>query len=247
MLAAWIGVCLLFLVRHYACAGDTTTGPAACRVFVVAVHHYHMYLQLAGTLLMGHVAWQVTRWWVRSRRPGGGGLSRWRIGVAAALAMALFALGTVGLMRRHVDRDLRARADTPGLFDPALYRWIVANAAPDDLFATSRITFWGDPRAFAVIAAGRKLVAAPEPHSHPFVPFAPRERQRLAILAAAQGTGPVAPLCEAASGRTLRVVLPREEATAPGRVEAVTRTEISAVYRVAPGACPTGSGDTGGR
>ncbi|MDO9709938.1 hypothetical protein [Paracraurococcus lichenis] len=39
IIATWIGVPLLFLLRHYACAALPLGGPAACRVFVVPAHH----------------------------------------------------------------------------------------------------------------------------------------------------------------------------------------------------------------
>ena len=240
ILAAWIGICVLFLGRHYACAAlAPTAGPGltACRVFAVAVHHYHLYLQLAWTLLMGHVAWQVARLWAVRLREGGRGAVPWRAGLAAGLALLLLAVGCRSVLRRPFDRERRASvlAGTANWIDADLYRWVLAHTRPDTLFATEPATPWKDGRAFAVIAAGRKLVAAPAAHSNPFLLWAPRDARRRAVLAAAAGEGPVAPLCEGAP----LLVLGRESPAAPARVEAVLATPWNTLYRPRPEICRT--------
>jgi len=68
IIVAWIGVAGAFLLRHYTCgaiariAGGAT--PDACQVFVVAIHHYHFYLQSAWPLAIGFVGWLAAHRWL---------------------------------------------------------------------------------------------------------------------------------------------------------------------------------------
>src|SRR5882757_399327 len=74
--AAWIIVPAAFLTRHYACG--PASHAAICTVFVLAVHHWFIYLQAALTCLAGMAAWlcmiHVGRITPRRERWAGAGL-----------------------------------------------------------------------------------------------------------------------------------------------------------------------------
>jgi len=236
MLAAWIGVCALFLLRHFACpdeqAGSPGAAPAVCRAFVVTIHHFHLYLQIAWALLMGHVAWHVARLWVAG--PAGAPVRRGRAAVAIGLALVMLATGSYAVLRRGFDRQRREMALAADYIDRDTYGWILANTPPGARFVTEHAAESG-PTAFAVMAAGRNLVASPESFSNPFVRWEPREAERLALIAAAVGEGPARALCDAAG--PLWLVFEADKAVAPGRLKAVHRTEVNTIFRVSPALC----------
>jgi hypothetical protein len=239
ILAAWIGVCGLFLLRHYACM--LVPGPmpeAACRVTSVPPHHYHFYLQAAWACVIGLVGWKAgLRLWA-----GSGGKAV-RAGLAAAVLLAAGA-GVGSMLNRPYDRISRQQAERDGVdFDRAAYGWVLAATRPADLFVTEHKTDWGDPAAFSVFAAGRRLVAAPKQHSNPYVAWEPRNARRLRYLAAAD-EGDAAAFCdlvreaaEAEGGRAW-LLLPNGRAVAEGAgVEPIFRSAYHTAYRVEPDGC----------
>jgi hypothetical protein len=229
----------MVLGRHYVCglgAGETGADIAqiaACRVFVVPVHHYHLYLQTAWAMLIGFVGWHVLRLFLER-----GSYSR--TGVAAAAALAVAAVGGWSLLNRKFDAGVRhyatAHPDGGMFIDLDAYRWILANTRPEDTFATPVAFAWADPAAFAAYAAGRRLVALPSLFSNPYVLWEPREAQRQRILEAATGDAPPTPLCESRRG-TLWVLLPIGTAVDDSRVELVYSTTRYTIYRVHGGLC----------
>jgi hypothetical protein len=237
-LGGWIILCVLVLGRHYACGvGARATGAdvaeiAACRAFVVPVHHYHLYLQTAWAILIGFVGWHLLRLLLERG-------TRSRIGIAAVVVLVLAAVCGWSLLDRKFDAGQRqeaAHADGGGSIDLDAYRWILANTRPNDTFATPLAFAWADPAAFAVYAAGRKLVAAPLLHSNPYVLWEPREARRRQILEAAAGGVPATPLCRNDNG-TLWVLEPIDSAIDEGRIEAAYSTGHHIIYRVRAGLC----------
>ncbi len=226
-LAAWIIPCIAILGRHYACGQAAT---AACRVFVVPVHHYHLYLQSAWAMLIGFVCAHL----FLERGPP----SRNRIAIVVVLVV-VSAGGWSFLSRKYdaVTRDAAlAQADGGALLDLDAYRWILANVPPNDTLATPLASDWGDPAAFAAFAAGRKLVALPLLHSNPYVLWEPRDARREQILKAATGDAPPALLCGYPGG-TLWVLLPIGTPIDERRVESIYSTKRYTFYQVRNGLC----------
>jgi hypothetical protein len=238
-LGGWIILCAVLLGRHYACGlaaratGTDVSEIAVCRVFVIPVHHYHLYLQTAWAVLIGFVSWHLLRLFLQRG-------TRSRAGVAAIIVVVLAAVGGWFLLNRKLDAELRHKAlqarDGGRSIDLDAYRWILANTRPNDMFATPLASDWADPAAFAVYAAARKLVAVPALHSNPYVLWKPREARRRQILEAAEGGVLPTPLCEYHGG-TLWVLLPNGAAVDASRVETVYSTERYIVYRVRAGLC----------
>jgi hypothetical protein len=237
ILAAWVGLCLLLLFRHYICAVTGGVG-AACGIPIVPAHHYHFYLQAAWASVVGCAIWnafQLVRGLAVSAQ------SR----VLPVLLLIAFgaAVSCVWLFDSIFVRtyDFRARAwvlNNGDNFDAEAYRWILKNTGPADLFVTEK----GDPdvpwddRAFTIMATGRRLVAVPEPFSNPDVDLSERDRRRTRYLSALSQSS--ADLCdlvsEAGKGREAWFLL-REGTPAGGRkVELVLRTKLSFIYRALP-------------
>lgn len=126
--------------------------------------------------------------------------------------------------------------DAAGLADWDAYRWILANTKPNDTFVTPLDAAGEDPAAFAVYAAGRKLVAAPPVFSNPYVLWEPREAQRQQIVQAVTGEANSTPLCQYKDG-TLWVLLPVGAAADEGLLEAVHSTKHHTIYRVRRDQC----------
>lgn len=238
-LAAWIILCIVVLGRHYACGLEATaTGTdgahiAACRVFVVPVHHYHLYLQTAWAMLIGFVGEHLLHLFLERG-------SHARIAVAAVAVLAVVSVGGWSLFNRKYDTVARSTAvahpDGGPLMDLDAYRWILANVRPNDTFATPITADWEDPAAFAAYAAGRNLVALPSLFSNPYVLREPREALREHILEAATGDAPPAPLCEHHSG-ALWVLLPIGTPVDEMRVERIYSTTRYSFYQVRNGVC----------
>lgn len=255
ILAAWIAIPAAFLLRHYACAAGV---PAACRAFVVSVHHYHLYLQLAWPCLIGFAAWHATRLWLAADADAGTGRPArpWRIAAAVAAAALAVLAGSAALLHRRGDALWREAALLHAdrhLLDLAAYRWILAHAGPADAFVTIHHDLpggppeaggsvfsgpgLGGPEAFTVIAAGRRLVSGPEFFSHPYVPWEPREARRLRYLAAAVGEAPDGLPCEVVERRGLWFLLPSTAMVDTGRVEPIFRSASRTLYRALPAGC----------
>jgi hypothetical protein len=239
ILAAWIGISAAFLIRYYAC-GFLGNGPGICRVAVIPVHHFHFYLQAAWACLIGHACWQV---WQRDRLSP----AIRRMGAAAAILLAL--AGSVWFIARPMDMRIRALALAESdVLDPDAYLWIHDNTRPADLFVTELIddpnTTLNDVDALTVMAAGRRLVAAPALHSNPYIDWPSRDERRRRYLAAIKA-GPDASnpaLCdlarEAGSGAAVWALLPRQTPVATQAASPAHATEANVIYRITPRGCP---------
>ncbi len=199
LLAVWIAVCVLVLARHYSCAGADML---ACRFLRLPVHHFHLYLHIAGACVIG----LALAHWSPPRLIWG----------------MLIAAGILALGLRPYDRAAR---DAAPEIDLAAYRWVLANTPPDALFVTAIPTDLAspfDPAAFAVLAAGRKLVALHALFSNPYGPWAPREALRAAARADAAchpATWAIVPLAAEPSPRATIVTQ-----TAQHRIEMLDRS-----------------------
>ncbi|MCK8788030.1 hypothetical protein M0638_27105 [Roseomonas sp. NAR14] len=193
--------------------------------------------------LAGHAIVLVGRW-SRDAAPA------WRRPLMAA-GMLAAAAGMAGFLMQPWDLQKRRLAlTTPeALFDLEAYRWILANTAPVDLFVTGLAdpadpgSATVDPGTAVVMAAGRRLVAAPAVFSNPYVDWEARQARRLAYLESLDGTGDPARLCELAAeaggGAAAYLLLPAGHAAGTDRVTPVLRTAGTILYRVAP--CPAAS------
>lgn len=219
ILGAWVVLCAGFLGRHYACAAMAQSG-GACGVFVIAAHHYHVYLQAAWATLAG-VA--LVRLWSFGRRQ-----DLVPLGILAVL------LGMAGFFAKAEDTELHrmgsARADR--IMDRAAYDWILSNTRPADLFVTELPPQGADmgPAAATVMAAGRRLVAPPEFHTNPYVEWAAMNARRLAYL-----DGDFCSLLQQAGGDSAFLLLRNDRLG--GAVTPVFSSTFHTVYRVDDSAC----------
>jgi hypothetical protein len=228
MLVAWTGLCGLFLARHYGCmamAPDATV----CAVFRVPVHHFLLYLQVAGACLAGWGAWAVWRSGVVRRD------------VLALVAAVMLVAGVAGFAMRPYDRfarEMGVRHIDRLVMDRAVYRWVLGHVPPNGLFVTGGEGRMGgdlDPAAFAVMAAGRKLVATDEVFSNPYVDWASRDAARRTAIAWLMGEDPLPRCADFATG--LWAVLGRDVRVQPERATAVFESGMHRVYRVIQGEC----------
>jgi hypothetical protein len=221
-LATWIGLCLAFLLRHYVCAWSE--GGVACTLLVIAPHHYHVYLQAAWASLVGIAVWR------------GITVAPWP--ATAALGTVAVLAGLAGTSGHSPDVDRRSAAlDRPdAVLDRAVYRWILRHTNPQALFVTL-LPIEADRMGASVatiFAAGRRLVAPPEVHGNPYLPWAPMNMRRLDYLA-----GGDAALCrfqtEAGAEAGAWFLLPPNDSTP--RVTLMFRSTDHALYRVDPAVC----------
>jgi hypothetical protein len=258
IIGTWIAVCLTFLFRHEACVISNAKG-AVCETFVISAHHYHFYLSAAWASLMGHTVWQGARWWAETTpgRP-----SSPRVAALSAVAVVTLALGTFCFLFRPyavdvyhwVRRTMQPAFEirTPELvqnerpLDIEAYNWIVAHTRPSDLFVTAD----ADYAVFAVIAAGRRLVAAPELHSNPYIAWASRDARRLRFIAAISGQNAASTralcdlLAERGGGNTAFFLLPNQDLVNTDALEIVWHGNHHSLYRVKPITCrPDDPGD----
>jgi hypothetical protein len=233
ILVAWISICLLFLTRHFAChvAGKTD---GACGVFVIAPHHYHVYLQAAWALTIGQAIWLAGR-----AIP-----SQNRLGLVIVSATLATLAGTLLLFGDKLDRERHANTrDYPdNVLDRAAYDWIVSQTAPRDMFAV-RLPEAADqmgPAAATIIAAGRQLIAPPEIHANPYLPWRPINQRRLAALAALQANdadGLCAFVRYAEPGGAALFLLPTESPPLSTYLERLFTGATHTVWRVNPSVC----------
>ena len=234
ILAVWITVPTLFLVRHYAC--DATSQAAVCTTFVIAVHHWFLYLQAGLTSVAG-----LGAWWV---------FERWRQGPAwsarrAAVGWTVAASLTVAMLWLHpMDAMMRRRAlAIAAHFDWEVYDWVRDHAAAKDLFVTEIAEESLNPASLAVMAAGRASVALAQTYSNPYVAWEPRNRRVARYLAAARtgGEDGAATLCtlleEAGSGARAYVILPVGQAVAAPSLRPEWTGALHVVYRALPERC----------
>jgi hypothetical protein len=227
----------VFLVRHAACSFAGQEG-GVCGVFVIAVHHYYAYLQAVSASVIGYAVCLAWAHWKTIPRL----MVQCIGGVLVTVSVAVFLLRSYDLTERRV-----ALTEPQSIFDRGSYEWILANTRPDALFASplaerdARPTNMG-VQAATVIAAGRRLVAAPIQHSNPYLAWTSRNVLRLRYLAALEGgQGAQATLCA-----FVRQADPRAGAffLVPGRLPvpvpgtgAAFSDDISSVYRVTAASC----------
>jgi hypothetical protein len=224
VLGVWIGVCLLFLGRHYVCPGRTG---GACGVFVVAAHHYHIYLQAAWASLIGLA---LVRLWAFGRRQD-----------LVPLTILAGFVGLVALFDKADDVALRRLGSTRTelILDRSAYDWIVTQTRPGALFVTELPPEGADmgPAAATVMAAGRRLVAPPEFHTNPYVAWAPMNARRIGYLKAGAD---LCPLVRQAGGEAAFFLLPLGRAVRGAAP--VFSSAFDTIYRVDPGGCRSGEG-----
>ena len=235
-LLAWIGVCAVFITRHYACALVGTSQARVCQIFVLTVHHYQLYLSNAWACLMGYVTWAAVQMAAAPGRP------RWRRPVAAIVVVALLVFGVRSFLYNRYDQQARQSAMADGLdFDPQAYHWVLANTVPRDIFVTELESElqreWHTPAALTVMAAGRQMVAAPVLYSNPFVDWMARDaRRRLYLNAASRdGNGDVR-LCDFQNQHAYLLVQRDFEVRSP-RLHPVYASAYLAAYRISTKGC----------
>ena len=232
VLTAWIGLPLLFVVRHFGCGGGGTS--AVCTAFVVPVHHWMLYLQSALACVFGYAAMSMFSTL---------GQAGARASVSVAAAGAAFVLACILLLLRPMDQQMRERAiDMRNRVDLDMYQWLLANTRPDALFVTDISTdAVHDTAAMAVLAGGRKSVALPFTFSNPYVDWQVRERREEAYLAAASTQNDKAALCrlraEAGDGNIAYVALAAATQTRIEGLQPVFRSRQNTVYAVTQAVC----------
>ncbi|HEY0181828.1 MAG TPA: hypothetical protein VGC09_03385, partial [Rhodopila sp.] len=216
ILAAWIALCLAFLGRHYACSG---AGAGVCGVFVVAAHHYHVYLQAAWASLTGLVL--VDLWAMGRRRD------------LVPLAILAACVGLIGLFAKTEDLALRRLGSTHAdlILDRAAYDWILLRTSPLDVFVTELPREPADmgPAAATVMAAGRRLIAAPAFHTNPYVDWAQMNARRTTYL---KPGADLSGLLRQAGSSTAYLLLPN--GTFTGAATPVFNSAFNTIYRVEP-------------
>jgi hypothetical protein len=232
ILAAWIIVPVLFLTRHYACLSGSQS--AACTVFVLAVHHWFMYLQAALTVLAGLAAWLCIGRVLVSIQAS-------RVAVAFWTAAAACAMGIMWL--RPIDDWMRQRAvGIAASFDWNEYVWLAQHTTSEDRFVTELSDEYLNPGSLAVLSAGRLSVALPATCSNPYVEWVLRYRRSEGYLAAARSAAeqPDPVLCELrddARSASAYIILPNGTLVNSGSLHREHEGRIDTVYRVLPAAC----------
>lgn len=229
ILAAWIGMCLLFLGRHYACSLEAAALPdGVCRAMTQPIHHYHMYLQAAWACLIGHALWALARQWLAA-----GPDRRDRAVIATGALLLAVAVGSQAMMARSFDRTSIEQMEAGVPFDLDLYRWLLGHTRPDTLVLAA-----DDRGAFTAMAAGRRLVAAPIYHANPYVAWQPREARRSAWLAElAPGATPGPELCAAAASGRMLVAAPPGQPLDPAKARPVHESGAILLYELQPSLC----------
>src|SRR5262249_29637487 len=129
-----------------------------------------------------------------------GRLSSLKVAALSAAAVVALALGTFWFSFRPYAVDVyhwvrstvqpsfeirpRDLVQKEKPLDIASHHWIVTHTRPGDLFATRLDR---DDAVFAVLSAGRRLVAAPLFFSNPYVDWGSREERRVRFIAAISG------------------------------------------------------------
>ena len=112
----------------------------------------------------------------------------------------------------------------------------MANTSPEALVVTEFQAEWQSARAFAVIAAGRAVVAVPELFSHPYLDWRERKAQRRRLIEAL--TRPdAAPVPCALARQGLWFVLDAQRQVLADRAEPGFRTPVHRIDRARPKAC----------
>ena len=156
---------------------------------------------------------------------------------------AVVVVGATAFLLRPYDRDMVERVANRAYFDFELYRWLVANTQPNDLFVTDVLDDYHAPAAQSVFSAGRRLVAAQRIHSNPYLDWVERNRRRLAYYRAAIGKSDASPaeLCllaaEAGPGASAYVIIPN--GLRPGSLlgSSLFKSRENAVFEINRGGC----------
>jgi hypothetical protein len=246
ILGTWIIGCLTFLLRHQVCATSGAKG-AVCEAFVISAHHFHFYLAAAWASVMGHTIWRGGLWWAQTTP---GLLLRLKVVVLCAAAIVTLTLGTFWFSfrpyvidvyhwaRRTVQPafEIRTTVQEERPLDIASYHWIIAHTRPRDLFVTR---LRAEDAVFAVLSAGRRLVAAPLLFSNPYVNWVNREERRVQYIAAINGQNPGShgALCDLlieTAGNTAFFLLPNEDLVNSHALAPVWHGPYNSLYRVNP-------------
>jgi len=233
ILGAWILGCVIALARHFAC-WPIPTGSRRCDAFAFPIHHFHVYLQAAEAVLIGYaVCLLYQRFFERADDRGRGRLWAGR----AILAALVIGGGTAFLMRPN-DRNMYERVASGIFVDFDLYRWLVANTRPNDLFVTDLPNDYFDPANQSVFTAGRRLVAVSRINSNPYLDWEERNRRRLAYYRAAVGESDTSPadLCrlavEAGPDASAYVILPNDRRPVSLLGTPLFQSRTNAVFRL---------------
>jgi hypothetical protein len=235
VLVSWISVCALAISRYYLCTLIKYSPDSICKVFVLPVHHYHLYLQDAWAFLIGYVLWQsMLR--IRERFNKFAAYPT----ITAALVGTFLAVGGVISLQRSYDLGARAAAirDDDTDFDLDAYRWILANTASNDAFVTDLTSDGANRTAFSVMAAGRQLVTVPKTFSNPYVDWNERNNKRLRYLEEASDADRLgAELCDLGGGHGW-LLLPNDFKVIQTRAKPEFRTRYDTGYRIRESGCP---------
>jgi hypothetical protein len=233
ILGAWILACIIALARQFAC-WPIPNGYSICDTFAVPIHHFHVYLQAAEAILIGHVVCLIyERFFKRVERLVG--KESW---AAVAISVVLVTAGCINFLLRPSDRDMLERVEKSMFLDFELYQWVIANSNQGDLFVTDLPDEEHDPAAFAVFAGARRLVAAPAVQSNPFLNWEERNRRRnnYYVAAITESDASHAKLCrlvqEAGPGSRAYVVIPNNLQASSILGYPLFRSRTNAVYLV---------------
>jgi hypothetical protein len=232
-LIAWVSICSLFIIRRYACAIPGASQAHICSIFVLTIHHYHLYLQNAWACLMGYATWATIQMVGELGRP------RWSRPAVGIVVAAVLAFGVRSFLNRDYDEDARGVGMTDGqMFDSQVYRWVLASTEPTDVFITDLQSAYGSPAAFSVMAAGRQLIAVPVLFSNPFVEWTRRDARRQSYLDAAEQDGDAdGRFCDFRGQQRAYLLVPRDFRVRSPRLQPVYASAYLAAYRVLTEKC----------
>ncbi len=234
ILGVWIGLPLLFMARHFGCAGSES---ALCTAFQVPVHHWMIYLQSALACVFGHATVSLLPVGSdRAPRPGSAPL-------VATSAIAAVVMVCALLFLQPMDRQMRARAmDMRNRIDLKLYGWLLSSTRPNALFVTDVSTdAVHDSAAVAVLAAGRKSAALPFTYSNPYIDWRERKERDDLYLAAIRSGADAPALCrlltEAGPGNAVYVALEPGTAIGSTRLQRVFHSNQNDLYAIPSDSC----------
>jgi hypothetical protein len=233
LLATWIIACVVPLARQLVC-WPIPNGTPGCNAFALPIQHFHVYLKAAEAVLIGYAACRLYDRLFGTARRG----TAWAVAGKGLLAV-LVVLGATCFLQRPNDQLMLDRVATRHNLDYELYRWVLAQTRPDDLFVTDLPNEYRDPAALAVFMAGRHLVAAPAVQSNPYLDWEERNRRRLSYYRAARGDADASPLtfcrllAEAAPGAAY-IVLPNTDPPAPVLGSPLFRSPENTIFKLDP-------------
>jgi hypothetical protein len=235
ILGAWFLGCFVPLGRHFLC-WPIPNGHPACDTLALPIQHFHVYLQAAEAVVLGYAAFLLYR---RLFELADG----WRLWAGKVIFAAVALWGGVAFLTRSNDNDMVRRVASGKYLDFDLYRWVVANTQPIDLFVTDLPDDFSAPAAEAVFTAGRRLIATLHIHSNPYLDWTERNRQRLRYYLAAISDSDVsrADLCqlarEAGKAASAYVILPIDLKAANLLGTSLFQSRQNAVFRIDDSRC----------